>query len=138
MKRHIGLEKALGVGGRVIVGNLDENRSSEADSLTSWDNEARLLDEFRVFPLGVARNGLVEPLVGDWGAVRVAGWHKGEFEEGGRPPVQHLNIQGVDLLQLLDQRHVVVRVQHVREREDKIAPKGESDVGGFEGGERPP
>ena len=103
MKRHIGLEKAFGVGGGAIIGNLDEYCSGEANSLTGWDNEARLLDEFRVFPLGVAGNGLVEPLVGDWGAVRMAGWHKGEFEEGSRPPVQHLNVHGVDLLQLLDQ-----------------------------------
>ena len=81
----------------MVIGNLDEDCSCEADRLTSWDNEARLLDEFRVFPLGVARNGLMEPLVGDWGAIRVAGRHKGEFEEGGCPPVQHLSVYRVDL-----------------------------------------
>ena len=128
----------FGVGGRAVVGNLNENRSSEANRLTGWDNEARLLDESRIFPLGVAGNGLVEPLVGDWGAVRMAGQHEGEFEEGGCPSVQHLSVYRVDLLQLLDQCSVVVGVQYVRERKDEITPKRQGDVGRFEGSKRPP
>ena len=123
MKRHIGLKEAFGVRGGAVVGDFDEDCGSKADILTGWDDKSRLLDEFRVFPLGVAGNGFVEPLVSDWRAVGVARRHKRELEEGCRSSVQHLNVYGVDLLQLSDQRRVVVGIQHVRESEDEIAPK---------------
>ena len=68
----------------------------------------------------------------------MAGRHKGKFEEGGSPSVQYLNVHGVDLLQLLDQRRMVVRVQYVRERKDEVAPERKGNVGRLKGGERPP
>ena len=68
----------------------------------------------------------------------MAGRHEGKFEEGGGPSVQYLNVHGVDLLQLLDQRRVVVGVQYVRERKDEVTPERKGDVGRFKGGKRPP
>ena len=138
MKRHIGLKEAFGVRGGTVVGDFDEDCGSKADILTGWDDKSRLLDEFRVFPLGVADDGLVEPLVGDWGTIRVAGRHERELEERCCSSVKHLNVYRVDLLQLLDQRSVVVRIQHMRESEDEVTPKREGDVGRFEDGECPP
>jgi hypothetical protein len=82
VKRHVSLEEAFGVGGGTVVGDLDEDCSGKADILTGGDDESWLLDEFRVCPLGVANDGLMEPLVGDRGAVRMAGRHERELEEG--------------------------------------------------------
>jgi hypothetical protein len=86
----------------------------------------------------VARDGLEEPLVSDYGAVRMVGWHDWELEERSRPPVKHLNVHGVDLLQLLRQNSVVVRVQDLRESQDKIAAEGAGDISRLESGKRSP
>ena len=82
----------------MIVGDFDEYCSSKTDTLTGWDDEAQLLNEFRIFPLRVAGDGLIKPLVGDWRAVQMAGRHEREFEEGRCSSIQHLNVYGVDLL----------------------------------------
>ena len=81
----------------------------------------------------MARNGRMEPLIRDCRAVGMPRGHQREFQERGRPPVEHLNVHGVDLLELLRQDGVVVRVQHLRKSEDKIPPKSEGDVGRLEG-----
>ena len=62
--------------------------------------------------------------------------HQREFEEGGCPPVEHLNVHGIDLLELPSQSGVVIRVQHLREGEDEVTPESEGDVGGFESRKR--
>jgi hypothetical protein len=66
VKHHIGLEEAFGVRGGAVVSDFDEDCGSETDILTGWDNKSRLLDEFRVFPLGMAGDGFMKPLVSDW------------------------------------------------------------------------
>ena len=68
----------------------------------------------------------------------MASQHKRELEEGGGPPVKHLNVYGVDFLQLLDERCVVVGIQDLRKGEDIITPKGDSDVGWFKDRQRAP
>ena len=138
MERHIGLKESFGSRGGAVVGDFDENGGSEPDGLACRDDEAWLLNEFHGLPLGVAGNGLVQPLVSDCCAVRMTSRHERELEEGGGPPVKYLNVYRVDFLQLLDERCVVVGVQNLREGEDIIAPKGDSDVGWFEDRQRAP
>ena len=98
----------------MIVGDFDENGCCEADRSTSLNDEAWLLDQFHVLPLGVARDGLEKPLTGDCRAVRVAGRHDRELEERSRPSIKHLNVHSVDFLELLRQNGVVVSVQDLR------------------------
>ena len=87
------------------------------------EKKKRLLNKLNVLPPGVSRNGLEEPLVGDCGAVRVAGQHDRKLEERGRSPVKYLNVYGIDFLQLLRQDGVVIGVQNLREGKDKVAVK---------------
>ena len=77
---------------RAIVSDFDENCGSETNILTSRDDKVWLLDEFHGVPLGVASDGLVEPLAGDCRAIWVAGQHDREFKERCCSPVKHLNI----------------------------------------------
>ena len=98
----------------MIVGDFDENGGSEADSPTGLNDEAWLLDEFHVLPLGVARDGLEKPLVSDCGAIWVVGRHDRKLEERSLPSIKHLNVHSVDFLELLHQNGMVVRVQNLR------------------------
>ena len=75
----------------------------------------------------------MEPLIRDRRAIGVPRRHQREFKEGGCPPVEHLDVHGIDLLELLSQSGVVVRVQHLRKGEDEVALEREGDVGGLEG-----
>ena len=110
VKHHICLKEVFGGGGGAVIGHFDEDSRSETDSLTGGNDEAWFLHEFDRLPLRVAGDGLVQPLVGDRGAVRVSGRHKRELEERCRSSVEHLNVYRVDFLELLDQNCMVVGI----------------------------
>ena len=86
----------------------------------------------------MAQDSLEKPLVSDCGAVRVAGRHDRKLEERCRPSVKHLNVYGVDLLQLLCQNGVVIGVQDLQKGQDKIAAEGAGDISRLESGECSP
>ena len=120
VERHIGLEESFSGRGSVVVRDFDENGGGESDGLACRDDETWLLDELHGLPPRVARDGLVQPLVSDCSAVWMTSWYEWKLEEGGSPPVKHLNVYRVDLLQLLDERCVVVGIQNLRKGEDII------------------
>ena len=64
--------------------------------------------------------------------------HKGKLEEGGHPSVKHLNVYGVDFLELLDERCMIVGIQDLRKGKDVITPKGDSDIGWLKHCQRAP
>ena len=138
MESHIGLKQAFSKRSTAIVGNLGEYGSGVADILTGRDNEAWSLDELHILPLRVARDGLVQPLRCDCRAVGMACGHQRELEEGGRPSVQNLNVYRVDFLELLDQDVMVAGVEHLREGEDEITPKGDTNISRLKCRKRPP
>ena len=138
MEHHVGLKESFSGGGGAVVGDFDENGGGESDGLACRDDETWLLNEFHRLPLGVAGNGLVQPLVSDCRAVQMTSRHEWELEEGGGPPVKHLNVYRVDFLQLLDEHCMVIGVQNLREGKDIITPKGDSDVSWFKDHQRAP
>ena len=76
VERHIGLEESFSGRGGAVVGDFDEDGGGESDGLACRNDETWLLNEFHRLPLGVARNGLEQPLVSDCSAVRMTSRHK--------------------------------------------------------------
>ena len=97
----------------MVVRDFRENCGGEAHLLPSRDDKPRFLNKLNGLPSGVVRNSLVKPLIRDCRTVGVLRRHQRAFEEGGCPPVEHLNVHGIDLLELLSQSGMVVRVQHL-------------------------